>query len=223
MVVIAALTGAVILMVNIVTKLIDPGLTTNIDVEAPSDEGIPFPSFTICNYNQHKKSYVDKHPEFKYYQAKWYPYHHAFIFTDKEEKDEILKMDIDLSQVDIDKHFRNAIPTKEETLYFIVWGVSREVNVSKHFQSVVTDHGICYTFTGDPDEPFFSQATGKADGFTMYVLSTSNDYAYNMISNGAEGIRVRNITDKYSNKIHTLMNKQILKCYRCKLDDKFIL
>ena len=186
----ASCAGSVILMVNIVSKLINPGLSTSVDVELSPENGLPFPSFTICNLNQHKRSYVDANPEFQYLLLSWYGYFKPFFFNDVEESEIVSQMDVDLKQLDIEQMMRDAAPTLKETIYEASWAGYDEINVSAAFEQVMTNQGVCYTYKGDPQTPLFQIVAGKNRGMSMTIMTKTDDYCFNGISDGAEGIQV---------------------------------
>ena len=186
MIVLASFILAVVLLVNIAIKLIDPGVNTNTVL---SESNVEFPSFTVCSANQYKKSYLDAHPELKFWLASINPEYEPLIYKDLQEKKDIEGMAFDLNGLDIDKMLREAAPSLNETIMTLIWA-DHFIPIESVFKTVVTEQGYCHTFLVDTFGVVLIEEEGMGSGIRIQLYSDPNEYTFNTYGEGSEGFVV---------------------------------
>ena len=182
-------------------------MVTDTSVEF-SDDKVPFPSVTICNFNQMRRSFARRNPLLKIILITWFAARDATlrsIISDGQNLTELFPDIIEenstywyanLTNVNktlVRELFIDSAQPLEEIIYSAEFGNYKidTQEYSDYFKTVLTDMGVCYTFRGHTnDNPRWVRDTGAEFGLRLSVYLGTSDYFFSPKQRYEEGIMV---------------------------------
>ena len=167
------------LLIHSIMRIYGTEVNTQITIE--KRRIMQFPSVTICNYNQYRKSY--------------------FLSADNYSKSLLLSMYpnylgygrslIKINQTAIPgfnatRVFLESAHQIQGMILYCVWQ-NRPENCSGLFKTVLTDHGVCYTFNSDGAR--MQSTAGSLYGLRLVVMIQHSEYFYSETM-GKTGVKV---------------------------------
>ena len=171
-----------ILIIISVKKLLEPTITTQIDISVES--AIEFPALTVCPDNQFKRSYVRTHPEvIRLLQT-------LFQSQAVAETEEMARLaaNVSMETLNVTRVALEAAHTLPEVIAYAYSPLRSVIKPFDYrsFSQVMTEIGVCYTLT----DRWMLTSPGMHSGLKLIAGIDPSEYFVGEMSSGSQAVRV---------------------------------
>ena len=157
------------------------GSDVNTRISIEKARTLQFPSVTICNYNQYRRSYFQSADN----------YTKSILLSTYPDSLTISRSLLKLNETETQgfnatKVFIESAHQIQKLAVLCVWQKHIE-NCSEVFTKVFTDHGVCYTFNSDGRR--FQSSAGSLNGLQLILNIEDSEYFYSE-NMGTAGVKV---------------------------------
>ena len=198
----AALVTLIYFFYGIFSRISHPQLMTETTVTFDDDDGVPFPSVTICNDNQVRQSFANENPIIKSFVIEWFAGNTtqaAYLYADTN---------VDISQFNLSDYaidFDAVNLTHVEALFaaaahplsdFVrnAYFHKKKLDTDAYeddFKVAFTDLGVCYTFKGySRENARRAHDVGPDFGLTFEAFLNTSEFYFGVNTLPEEGVTV---------------------------------
>ncbi|GFN91735.1 acid-sensing ion channel 1-like [Plakobranchus ocellatus] len=160
-------------------------VTVNVNVNF--NKTLAFPALTVCNQNAFRATATTERNLYHFIEMVYS--NRLDINGSNSSNNNIQQPDLSNNEVwnlTLDDLFRFTAHRKEDLIVGCQWGT--EPCGPENFTEILTDHGVCYTFNGDPDQLLWVTSAGAEHGLKLTL--NVEQYEYMAGPNDAAGVKI---------------------------------
>ncbi|KAL5014523.1 hypothetical protein ScPMuIL_008793 [Solemya velum] len=189
------LTCSSLMMYQIIDRVIYYSQSpVNVNVKVNYNQSIVFPAITICNQNAFRATRAREYNWYRLFERIYGNLTYPITPEDLAE--------YNASNIPVDDIFTCTAHEKHDFIVSCTWG--NEVCYPENFTTVLTDHGVCYTFNGDtaPGASLVVTSTGAEHGLKLTL--NVEQYEYMPGPHDAAGVKLLTHSPKEFPRVHDL-------------------
>lgn len=163
-----------------------------VNVEVNYNKSLVFPSVTICNQNQFRISKASQIGQYELLDS---------LYTRTGPVNSTFLRKYQANNLTFYKLFTSVSHQKEDLIVSCSWG--GELCGPENFTMVITDHGVCYTFSQESNGALRKAATTGADNGLRLLLNVEQ-YEYMPGPHDAAGVKILMHNNGEFPKVHEL-------------------
>ena len=210
--VLAVCTGIVLFLVIFIRQVgsyLEYRVQTTLSID-DQETSLPFPSITICNYNQFRKSLAIRSPDLMALLKDLFSIESRVDMEEVQKRDEPDTAPLLSNRWNLTAELISLAHILEQMVIMCYWcGV--KITCHEYFSRTLTEVGVCYTFNSEKvqkeKDPLTAYCAGSDCGLTLRMNIQTNEHYFG--EGDASGIRV-----SISGKTNISFNRNFCRSYK---------